>query len=1630
MLHLEFTMHSHLAPAPRRAFSPIRTAAWLAVAGASVLAGCGGGASNGSDAARGASAASPAAPEGRKQALAVLPPSTVLPPDARTMGFWSPLVNWPLVSVHMLLMPDGRVMSYGSKGDGTATGFFNIDLWDSTGSPDTGHISIPNSTGVELFCNSQLLLAPASLSSVPSVFMAGGDNWTGMSVTNRGNNRSTVFNVGTNTLTRSNDMGYARWYSTSTMLINGETLVQGGLGGTDRPEVRQADGSFRLLSGADTNGYQYTYPRNFVMPNGRVFGFDSDGRMYFVDTAGAGALINAGSFSYAFTGFDGSAAMFRPGRILQVGGNSNAAAVIDVTSGTPVVTATQSISTQRRLMVTTLLPDGQVLVTGGSPVFNDPANANTSAEIWNPTTAQWTRGAAGARPGLYHSNAMLLPDASVLVTTGGAPVPAGANPADHKAQLYYPPYFFTATGALAPRPVITATSDWLEIGKTFNVQASGSNGVSRVTLVKTGSATHGFNMDQRFIELAFTRTAVTGGSALAVQAPARAGEATPGYYMLFVLDDAGVPSQAKILRLGVAANPNPATVPVVANPGARSSTTGAANSLQLSASDPNGDALRYTAAGLPAGMTLNATTGLISGTPSVPGTFNVVAVASDGVNNASVNFVWTVNGAVPLALTALPQPSASLSGSSVAFSATATGTGVEYQWNFGDGSADTPWSTSGTANKAYPAPGTYSVTLRVRDATGTLVSRSFLQTIYLPATANRPTASGTLLLETPATGNARLWVVNQDNNSVTAFDAVTRAKLGEVAVGAAPRSIARASNGMLWVTNKLGASISVIDPATRTVSRTIALPRASQPFGVAMSPTAAQAFVTLEATGQLLRLDTGTYTQTASLAVGSNVRHVSVSADGATAFVSRFITPPLPGESTASVAPTPATGGEVLQVNASTLTLVRTITLQHSDRPDAENSGAGVPNYLGAATISPDGSQAYVPGKQDNVKRGGLRSSAALNFQNTVRAISARLVLNGAGSNVDDLTRRVDHDNASMTSAVAYDTRGVLLFAALETSREVAVVDAHSGREVMRFDVGRAPQGLVLSADGTQLYVNNFMDRTVSVHDLRPLLQQGLASVPLVATLQAVASDALSPDVLVGKQLFYDARDTRLARDRYMSCASCHNDGGHDGRTWDLTQTGEGLRNTISLRGRAGMTGGHGRLHWSANFDEVQDFEAQIRALAGGTGLMADADFNAGTRNQPLGDTKAGISPDLDRLAAYVGSLNSFAPSPGRLGTGALTTDATAGRAVFAAKCASCHTGATFSDSDKRVLHDIGTLKAGSGQRLFAALNGLDAPTLRDAWATAPYLHDGSAPTLDAAVQAHGLGLSAADLASVVAFTRQIGAEEIEAPASSSNLVVRALATLMDRIGALYEVRVNSQVVRRGQLDATGWVDLAIDVATLVRNSVVEVVFKNDASSATQDRNLAVQSVKFNGSTTVASTAAGVVIDRGVGALAFDGQDTVAASSTGGWMPWDSAIRFLAPDTGGAPTTETLMVRALAELAGGVGAQIELRINGALVGTRMVSNITLQDLPFTVPTLRAGDRIDVVFTNDAVVNGMDRNLYVQAVIARGITLLSVAPGVSIDQGTGAQAFDGIDVVPGSATGGWVPWNAAIRFTAQ
>ena len=1268
-------------------------------------------------------------------------------------GAWSPVAPWPLIAVHSVMTPDGRLLTYGSDGTGRQTGYFIYDVWDPSAGLNGGHVTLPNLTGTDIFCGSQVVLPQSG-----DIFLAGGDNTVNGGSNNTPNNNTNIFNPGNNTLTRGNDLFRQRWYSSSIVMPNAEVYTQGGNGGQDRPEVRQSDGTFRLLTNVDTNAFSYDFPRNFVAPDGRVFGFASSGQMYYVTPAGTGAMTIVGQLPGTTGGGASSAVMFRPGRILQTGGPSNAAVVIDITGGgTPVVTPTDSMQRQRQLHNATVMADGRVLVTGGSEVWNQMTGVSYNAEIWDPNTGHWTVGASEVQARLYHSGAILMPDASVLIIGGGAPGPQN----NLNAEMYYPPYLFDASAQRAARPTIDSAPSEIAIGQTFRINFGNAGTISRVTLVKMSSVTHSFNMEQRFIELTFNPS----GSQLAIQAPTRAGIAPPGYYMLFVIDANGVPSIAQILRIGVAPNANPATTPALSNPGNQSSNLGTVVSLALQASDPNGDVLGFGASGLPLGLSINPYTGVISGTPAILGSYNVVVAASDGNNTATQSFLWNVTQAQVLSLNPTPPPAPILSGNSVTLTASSSGgVNVQYRWNFADGSPVTDWSASNTVTHSYSSPGVYFVTLSATDSGGANVSQTIAVRVHWPLTARAPAVSGSMAYENSANGR-RVWVVNGDADSVSVIDATNNTRLGEIAVGARPRTLAIAPNGSVWVANKGSSSISVIDAAALSVVRTIALPRGIDPYGIAFAPGGSAAFVAAEATGNLYKLDSVTGNVIAVVATGANPRHVSISADGARVYVSRFVTGRLPGEATAAVQSVVGGlqyGGEVRVFDAASLAAVNLISLRYSSVPDAENAGSGVPNYLGAVSISPDGRSAWVPSKQDNIARGMLRNGQNLNFQNTLRAISSRIDL---ATGAEDVAARIDHDNAGIASAAAFDAQGIYLFVALETSRQIAVVNAHSKVELFRIDTGFAPQGLVVSPDGQRLYVNNFMSRSVGIYDISALTLYGRTQSVLLASLNTVATERLSAQVLRGKQLFYDARDPRLAKDAYVSCASCHNDGGQDGRVWDLTGFGEGLRNTISLRGRAAS---QGFLHWSANFDEVQDFEGQIRQLAAGTGLMDNATFNSGTRSQPLGERKSGLSSDLDALAAYVASLNSFGVSPNRASDGSFTAAAAAGREVFRRQdCAACHSGAAFTDSrDASTAHDVGTIKPSSGKRLGAALLGLDVPTLRDVWNTGPWLHDGSAGSLQEAVQAHGgISLSSTDLNNLAQYLVEIGSEESAAPA-------------------------------------------------------------------------------------------------------------------------------------------------------------------------------------------------------------------------------------------------------------------------
>jgi hypothetical protein len=312
-------------------------------------------------------------------------------------------------------------------------------------------------------------------------------------------------------------------------------------------------------------------------------------------------------------------------------------------------------------------------------------------------------------------------------------------------------------------------------------------------------------------------------------------------------------------------------------------------------------------------------------------------------------------------------------------------------------------------------------------------------------------------------------------------------------------------------------------------------------------------------------------------------------------------------------------------------------------------------------------------------------------------------------------------------------------------------------------NAGVFPRASVLTPS-QRLFVQGSLSRNVLVYDVSRLLEEfDQSSSPLIADIPTVANEKMDEQVLLGKRIFHNAEDTRMAFEGYLTCGGCHFEGIDDGRVYDFSSRGEGFRNTLSLIGT-----GQGRLNWTGNLDEVQDFEHQIRDLFDGLGFMTDDALHTGTRDQPLGEAKAGLSPELDALDAYVSSLEHANPSPYRNQDGSLTADGVAGRVFFEKLgCDFCHSGEKFTDSERGMLHDVGTIGAQSGTRAGEPLLGFDTPTLRGVWETPPYLHDGSAPTLKDVVTTknptglHGFTsvLSPTELDQLVSYLLQIDDE-------------------------------------------------------------------------------------------------------------------------------------------------------------------------------------------------------------------------------------------------------------------------------
>ena len=630
--------------------------------------------------------------------------------------------------------------------------------------------------------------------------------------------------------------------------------------------------------------------------------------------------------------------------------------------------------------------------------------------------------------------------------------------------------------------------------------------------------------------------------------------------------------------------------------------------------------------------------------------------------------------------------------------------GVEYAWDFDDGSPLSEYSESVEVRHEFSRAGRFQVVLFARKD-GQTASTSQIQIVTHPTVDQAPVNSSSLIYDREY---GRTWNVNPDNNTLTVLDTKKLKKLIELPTGEKPRSLALVGTEV-WVVNEIGSSVSRYDRAGLKILGTFDLAYASQAYGIVAAGS--DVYISTQGTGEVLHYSGTSQRLLARLKLEGKIRGLAINADKL--YATRFISPD--------------EEGQVFEIDRNSISINKTISLAIDPGPDTEDKGRGLPNYLSQIVISPDALSAWVPSKKDNIQRGLQRDGQALTFENSVRSIISKInLIKGE----EELLQRHDFNDRDMANAACFSPRGDLLFVASQGSNSVEVLDANSSivlSSILR--TGSAPQALLVDDLG-RLYVHNYLSRSLSVYDINNLLEAKGVLEHQVADIKLVSQELLAPAILRGKQTFHFAGGPRMSRDGYISCASCHLDGGQDGRVWDFTDRGEGLRNTISLNGRAGI--GHGRLHWSANFDEIQDFEHDIRGPFGGEGLIKDtADHTLNHFHSSLGPQKAGMSQDLDELALYVTSLSQVPASPYRQQDGSMTGEAKAGEKIFnKLNCYECHGGSQFTDSESWYLHDVGTMSEASGKRLNENLPGLDTPTLKGLWATAPYLHDGSASTL------------------------------------------------------------------------------------------------------------------------------------------------------------------------------------------------------------------------------------------------------------------------------------------------------------
>jgi hypothetical protein len=520
------------------------------------------------------------APPGQNAGLLTTLP---LDEDPATHGRWELLpYSSKVLAIHAATLPGGKVLFYSGSGNSQvrdaspdygdiAKGIYTSVMWDPAAGDSFTHpatVHGPDGKPFDFFCGGDTFLPDGTLLS------AGGN------LAYPGNGHGTLGRadclgfdpVGGEWRTLAS-MAHGRWYPTLLPLQDGRVLAVSGLNETDGT----LNPTFEVYDPAADHWHGLPVPQGglffgmplyahlFLLRDGRVL--FTGGRMDDPNPQGP-VTMDLTTNPVTITGLPGlddpvsrnqSASVLLPPaqdqRFMLIGGGpddaSNATgstAVIDMTAAHPQFAPGAAMSLPRMHLNAVLLPDRTVFVSGGALAREERVVARLESEIYDPVTDSWRIGAAASIVRLYHSVALLLPDGRV-VAAGGNPPPYGDQvewePQDENEELrlevYSPPYLFAG-----PRPVISAVPTEWRYGGAVDVGTPQAAGARWLSLIRPGATTHAFDNSQRLVDVPITgRT----GTTLHTTAPAEPTLAPPGWYMLFLVDDAGVPSVASWVHL-------------------------------------------------------------------------------------------------------------------------------------------------------------------------------------------------------------------------------------------------------------------------------------------------------------------------------------------------------------------------------------------------------------------------------------------------------------------------------------------------------------------------------------------------------------------------------------------------------------------------------------------------------------------------------------------------------------------------------------------------------------------------------------------------------------------------------------------------------------------------------------------------------------------------------------------------------------------------------------------------------------------------------------------------------------------------------------------------------------------------